>query len=327
VVDFVLDVSAQDLFANLKRPVMAKRLLVLLALFIVASAANWALAADQALRVLVWDERQPAQKKAYDNFLGNAIADFLAKQPGISVKSVSLDSPGQGLDSATLDATDVIVWWGHARHDKVTSEHADAVVKRVLAGRLGFVGLHSTQFAEPFMRLMYERAKADAPNMVPEAERATAKFDFSLPLKREKVKRDQPLTPRLEKIGDNTWRLIPPACVFPSWREDGAPSHLKVLLPEHPLAKGLPASWYIPHTEMYEDPFHVPAPDATVFEEHWDKGEHFKSGLIWHIGQGRVVYFRPGHETYPVYRQEENLRVVENAVRWLGRPEEETKRP
>ena len=100
------------------------------------------------------------------------------------------------------------------------------------------------------------------------------------------MKRDQPLTPRLEKIGDDTWRLIPPACVFPSWREDGAPSHVKVLLPEHPLAKGLPAAWYIPHTEMYEDPFHVPAPDATVFEEHWDKGEHFKSGLVWHIGKG-----------------------------------------
>jgi trehalose utilization protein len=301
---------------------MAKRLSVVLTILLAASSAVRAWAVEQPVRVLVWDERQPAQKKAYDNFLGNAIADFLAKQPGLTVKSVALDSPEQGLDEATLDATDVIVWWGHARHDKVTSEHADAVVKRVLAGKLGFVGLHSTQFAEPFMRLMYERAKADAPKMLPEAERATAKFDFSLPLKREKVKRDQPLTPRLEKIGDDTWRLIPPACVFPSWREDGAPSHVKVLLPEHPLAKGLPAAWYIPHTEMYEDPFHVPAPDATVFEEHWDKGEHFKSGLIWHIGKGRVVYFRPGHETYPVYRQEENLRVVENAVRWLGQPEE-----
>lgn len=297
---------------------------VLIALISVCAQIGGSLgcfAAESPVRVLVWDERQPAQKKAYDNFLGNAIADYLGKQPGIAVKSVALDSSEQGLDEATLDATDVIVWWGHARHDKLTSEHADAVVKRVLAGKLGFVGLHSTQFAEPFMRLMYERAKADAPKMVPEADRATAKFDFSLPLKREKVKRDQPLTPRLEKIGYNTWRLIPPACVFPSWREDGEPSHLKVLLPDHPLAKGLPSSWYIPHTEMYEDPFHVPAPDVTVFEEHWDKGEHFKSGLIWHIGKGRVVYFRPGHETYPVYRQEENLKVVENAVRWLGAPE------
>jgi trehalose utilization protein len=285
-------------------------------------------AADAPVRVLIWDERQPKQKVAYENFLGNAIADYLEKQPGITVKSVALDSPEQGLDAAALDATDVIVWWGHARHDKVMADHTEAVVKRVLDGRLGFVGLHSTQFAAPFMRLMYERAKADAPKMVPEAERATAKFDFSLldpPLKREKVKRDQPLTPRLEKIGDNTWRLIPPACVFPVWREDGAPSHVKVLLPDHPLAKGLPAAWYIPHTEMYESPFHVPTPDATVFEEHWDKGEHFQSGLVWQVGKGTVVYFRPGHETFPVYRQEENLRVVENAVRWLGQLKAEAK--
>jgi trehalose utilization protein len=286
-----------------------------------AAIAGRAVAADSPIRVLVWDERQPAQKKAYENWLGNAIADDLSKKPGLSVKSVALDDPEQGLGEATLDSTDVIVWWGHVRHDKVTGQHADAVVKRVLAGRLAFVGLHSTQFAEPFMRLMYERAKEDAPKMIPEADRATAKLDFSLlepPLKRDKVKRDSPLTPRLEKTGENTWRLIPPACVFPSWREDGMPSHVKVLLPEHPLAKGLPPSWFIPHTEMYEWPFHVPTPDATVFEERWDKGEHFESGLVWKIGQGTVVYFRPGHETYPVYRQEENLKVVENAVRWLG---------
>ncbi len=303
---------------------MTARVFAIAAFFVVGAAVFRTVAADAPIRVLIWDERQPAQAKAYDNFLGNAIAGYLSKKPGLVVKSVALDSPEQGLDAAMLDATDVIVWWGHARHDKVTSEHAEAVVKRVLDGKLGYVGLHSAQFAEPFMRLMYERAKADAPKMLPEAERATAKFDFSLPLKRAKVKRDQPLTPRLEKIGENTWQLIPPACVFPSWREDGAPSHVKVLMPEHPLAKGLPASWYIPHTEMYEDPFHVPAPDATAFEEHWDKGEHFKSGLVWHIGKGRVVYFRPGHETFPVYRQEENLRVVENAVRWLGAPEAET---
>src|SRR6266566_2275217 len=167
---------------------MNYRLLSIAAVSILAALIVRVRAADPAVRVLVWDERQPAQKKAYKNYLGNAIADYLGKQPGLAVKSVALDSPEQGLDEATLDATDVIVWWGHARHDKVTGEHTDAVVKRVLAGRLGFVGLHSTQFAEPFMRLMYERAKADAPKMIPEAERASAKIDFSLldpPLKRE----------------------------------------------------------------------------------------------------------------------------------------------
>jgi hypothetical protein len=77
--------------------------------------------------------------------------------------------------------------------------------------------------------------------------------------------------------------------------------------------------WDIPQTEMYDEPFHVPAPDAVVFEEKWDQGEHFRSGCVWTVGTGRVFYFRPGHETYPVFQQAEPLRVVENAVRWLSR--------
>jgi trehalose utilization protein len=55
-----------------------------------------------------------------------------------------------------------------------------------------------------------------------------------------------------------------------------------------------------------------------IFEECWDKGEHFRSGCAWQVGKGRVFYYRPGHETYPVYRQSENLRVIENAVQWVS---------
>jgi arylsulfatase A-like enzyme len=144
--------------------------------------------------------------------------------------------------------------------------------------------------ADPFMGLMHERAM---------------------------VKRDAKLTPSVEKAG-TVWKLTPPACVFPAWRADGEPSHVRTLQPEHPIATGLPAQWDIPKTEMYDEPFHVPAPDAIVFEERWDKGERFRSGCTWDIGKGRVFYFRPGHETYPIYRQPENLKVIENAVRWAA---------
>src|SRR5678815_974079 len=68
-----------------------------------------------SVRVLVWDERQPEQAQAYEHFLGNAIAEHLKKQPGFSVTSVGLDDPQQGLDPVTLDAIDVLVWWGHRR--------------------------------------------------------------------------------------------------------------------------------------------------------------------------------------------------------------------
>ncbi len=39
--------------------------------------------------------------------------------------------------------------------------------------------------------------------------------------------------------------------------------------------------------------------------------------LVWNSGKGRMFYFRPCHETYPVFRQKENLPLLENAVRWL----------
>jgi trehalose utilization protein len=62
----------------------------------------------------------------------------------------------------------------------------------------------------------------------------------------------------------------------------------------------------------------VPPPDAVIFEERWETGEWFRSGSLWQLGPGKVFYFRPGHETYPVYKEVTVLRIIENAVRWLG---------
>src|SRR4051794_14061530 len=45
--------------------------------------------ATRPVRVVVWDEQQPQQKPAYDNFLGNAIADYLKSRPGFTVRSVN----------------------------------------------------------------------------------------------------------------------------------------------------------------------------------------------------------------------------------------------
>ena len=69
---------------------------------------------------------------------------------------------------------------------------------------------------------------------------------------------------------------------------------------------------------MYDEPFHVPDPDEVVFEERWPTGEWFRSGSVWNIGKGKVFYFRPGHETFPVYKQKVALQIVENAVRYLA---------
>ena len=288
-------------------------LLSLLALFGVG------LAAPAPIRVLVWDERQPEQKKAYDGgFLGDAIAKHLAGLPGLAVKSVSLDSPEQGLGEATLAETDVVIFWCHQRPLQQNDARMEALVQRVVAGKTGFIALHSAHWAKPFVRLMQERAKADALAQVPAAERATAQWTY-LNDKPYRVmpKKGAAPTPNVQKVGD-VWQLTLPQCVFPTYRADGAPSHVTTLLPAHPIAAGLPAKWDIPQTEMYGEPFWVPTPDSVIFEEKWDKGEHFRSGALWKVGQGDVFYFRPGHETYPVFKQAENLRVLENAVRWMG---------
>lgn len=284
-------------------------------------AATATAAAGREIRVLVWDEQQPAQKKAYgEKFLGETIAAHLGQLPGLRVTSVSLAASEQGLEAAVLDQTDVLIWWGHMRHQEVTDERAEEVVRRVLAGKLALIPLHSAHWCKPFVRLMQERTKADALAAVPAAERATAKFEFlnDRPLGRA-VKRDTPLTPSVAVRADGVRVVTLPQCVFPAWRADGAPGHVTALLPDHPIAAGLPRQWDVRQTEMYDEPFHVPAPDAVVFEEKWDKGERFRSGCVWQVGAGRVFYFRPGHETFPVYQQAEPLKVLENAVRWLGR--------
>jgi len=283
------------------------------------AAAQLHAAEPRPIRVLVWDEQQPEQKQAYgEKFLGETIAAHLGTLPGVSVKTAALDSAEQGIDEATLDSTDVVIWWAHIKSPALTNANAERIASRVREGKLGFIALHSAHWAKPFVRLMQDRAKADALAQVPAAERATVNWEYSNenPISKG-VKRETPLTPTLSHEG-NVWRLVLPQCVFPAWRGDGAPSHVTTLLPQHPIAAGLPAKWDIPRTEMYDEPFHVPPPDEVVFEERGDKGEHFRSGCVWKVGKGRVFYFRPGHETFPVYKQAEPLRVMENAVRWMG---------
>lgn len=109
--------------------------LILFAAFLSASAF-----ASDPIRVLVWDEQQAAQKTAYgQKFLGETIDAHLGKLPGISVKTANPASPEQGLDTATLDATDVVIWWGHQKQREVKDEFAERVAQRVQEGMLGLV--------------------------------------------------------------------------------------------------------------------------------------------------------------------------------------------
>lgn len=291
---------------------------------IIASAATLR---GEAIHVLVWDERQPRQSQAYENFLGNEIVSQLKNVEDLAFRSVALDDAEQGLSAGNLEWADVIIWWGHVRQNQVKAETAKRIVDYVRQGELDLVALHSAHWARPFVEAMnwrsVENAKAHFEKHA-KGGRLTIEMvrpprEFTVPV------HGSLLTPAYfgyKKSRNQFHGLIHlPWCCFPDYRPDGKPSTMTVKLPKHPIAKGLPSAFQVKQTEMYNEPYHVPEPDEVVFEETWELGERFRSGMVWNIGRGRVVYFRPGHETYPVFKQAEVLKVIENTCRWLGADE------
>jgi trehalose utilization protein len=101
------------------------------------------------------------------------------------------------------------------------------------------------------------------------------------------------------------------------WRE-GDSERLWVVDPTHPIAAGVDSHIFLEQAEMYGEFFDVPRPDETIFISWFEGGEVFRSGLTWTRGRGRIFYFRPGHETYPIYHNPVIIRVLENAVRWAA---------
>ena len=102
------------------------------------------------------------------------------------------------------------------------------------------------------------------------------------------------------------------------WREDGKREILWVVEPSHPIAEGLPEKIILPQEEMYGERFNIPKPDDLVLISWFEGGEVFRSGCCYQRGRGKVFYFRPGHESFPVYRNPEIQQVILNAVRWAA---------
>jgi len=112
-------------------------------------------------------------------------------------------------------------------------------------------------------------------------------------------------------------RLMGTTCDL-KWRNEAEKERLWLVEPGHPIAEGIPESIEVPEAEMYGERFDVPAPDTLVFNSWFEGGEVFRSGCCYRRGSGRVFYFRPGHETYPIYKQPEIQKVVANAVSWAA---------
>jgi trehalose utilization protein len=112
-------------------------------------------------------------------------------------------------------------------------------------------------------------------------------------------------------------KMMGTSCAL-KWREAGERERLWVCNPGHAIARGLEECFELPNEEMYGEPFGIPAPDEQVFIGWFEGGEVFRSGCTWRRGAGKVFYFRPGHETYPIFFDQNVKLVLKNAVKWAA---------
>ncbi|WP_058828623.1 ThuA domain-containing protein [Haloferax sp. Q22] len=110
-------------------------------------------------------------------------------------------------------------------------------------------------------------------------------------------------------------RLMGTTCNI-KYRHGGERERVWVADPGHPIADGLDEQFVIPATETYGEPYDIPEPDRTVFISWFEGGDVFRSGICYRRGRGRIFAFRPGHEEYPIFHQDEVKRVIDNAVEW-----------
>lgn len=112
-------------------------------------------------------------------------------------------------------------------------------------------------------------------------------------------------------------RMTGTACRL-RWREAGEKERLWVVSPSHPIAQGIPETFVIPNHEMYGEPFDIPQDGKIVFMSWFEGGNVFRSGVTFERDRGKIFYFSPGHETFPVYHDKVIQRILDNAVRWAA---------
>jgi len=222
------------------------------------------------MKITIWNENYHEKThsevgRIYPDGIHGAIRHGLSElDNSLQIRTATLDQPEHGLTDEVLDETEVLFWWGHARHQDVSDEIVQKVRKRVIQG-MGLVVLHSGHLSKIFVNLMGTSGSL-------------------------------------------------------RWREAGERERIWVCNPGHPIAKDLPDRIELEHAEMYGEPFGIPDPEEMVFLSWFEGGEVFRSGCCWRRGAGRIFYFRPGHETYPIYHNPLIIKVLYNAAKW-ARPE------
>jgi len=107
-----------------------------------------------------------------------------------------------------------------------------------------------------------------------------------------------------------------------SWREQdgGELERVWTVLPSHPIAEGLEPYFEVSQSEMYGEPFDIPTPDEVVFMSWYEGGEVFRSGCTYRRGRGKIFYFGPGHETFPIYFNPNVIQIIRNGILWAYEP-------
>jgi len=232
--------------------------------------------------IVCWSE-DTAPKNVYPSDINTAVAQGLqARCPEFEVVVAGLDQVEQGLPAELLARCSVLTWWGHKRHGEVEDALAAQIVARVRDEGMGFVSLHSAHFAKPNISLMSQ-----------------------LPT-------DPELFTKVRPEGR--------VAAWGNYLGDSVELTLNVSAANHPIAAGVPAQFTIAHHERYCDPYAVPSAEAVVFEGDAlladGSVDRSQQGFCWTIGKGRMFYLQAGHETDPVFFDDNVRTIIANAVRW-----------
>lgn len=217
------------------------------------------------MNLTIWNEfvhekENEEVRRIYPDGIHKQLGTIFENDDDINLTYATLEEKDHGLSDQVLDNTDVLVWWGHMAHDKVSDDIVDKVHARVLNG-MGLVVLHSAHMSKIFQKLM-----------------------------------------------GTTCDL--------KWREAKEKERLWVIEPSHPIMEGINEYIELEEEEMYGEFFDIPAPDELLMISWFEGGEVFRSASTYKRGQGKIFYFRPGHETHPTYYHKEIQKVIFNGVMW-----------
>jgi trehalose utilization protein len=113
-------------------------------------------------------------------------------------------------------------------------------------------------------------------------------------------------------------KLMGTTCML-RWREAGEREKLWIVDPSHPIFDGFEEDFIeLERAEMYGEFFDIPQPDQLLMISSFAGGEVFRSACTFRRGKGKIFYFRPGHETYPIYYDRNIRRILAGGVRWAA---------